>query len=60
MYQALQGKSRITKDLDELLTCLENNNIPREWKKLCPPTNKKVIKWLQHLMQRHDQYYDWV
>ncbi len=50
----------MSSELDEVAKSLFNGQLPNIWRKLAPATLKSLGSWMEHFLQRHDQYNRWV
>lgn len=58
--QALAGEVGMSSELDEVAKSLFNGQLPNIWRKLAPATLKSLGSWMEHFLQRYDQYSRWV
>ena len=50
----------MSSELDEVAKSLFNGQLPNIWRKLAPATLKSLGSWMEHFLQRFDQYKKWV
>lgn len=50
----------MSSELDEVAKSLFNGQLPNIWRKLAPATLKSLGSWMEHFLQRFDQYNRWV
>jgi dynein heavy chain len=50
----------MSSELDEVAKSLFNGQLPNIWRKLAPATLKSLGGWMEHFLQRFDQYSRWV
>lgn len=60
LRRAIAGEVGMSTELDDVAACLGRGSIPASWRKLVPATEKSLADWLQQLLQRHEQYKNWV
>lgn len=46
--------------LENISVALYNGNLPKEWAKFAPDTQKNLAGWMDHFQKRIDQYTNWV
>lgn len=46
--------------LDNVSVSLFNGQLPSEWRRLAPATNKSLGGWMEHFLHRISQYNQWV
>lgn len=58
--RALVGEIGMSDQLDALGDSLFNGFLPFMWRRLAPSTEKSLGAWMEHFMNRHEQYFAWV
>jgi len=58
--RALVGEIGMSDQLDALGDSLFNGFLPAMWRRLAPATEKPLGGWMEHFMNRHEQYKAWV
>ncbi len=60
LKRAIAGEVGMSAELDDVAANLGTGNIPASWRRLVPATEKSLADWLQQMLQRNDQYKNWV
>jgi dynein heavy chain len=58
--QALAGEIGTDAHLDKVADSLFNGQLPDVWRKLVPPTRKRLGSWMEDFDKRIQQYTLWV
>eukprot|EP00702_Spironucleus_salmonicida_P008256 EST49547.1 Dynein heavy chain [Spironucleus salmonicida] len=60
LQRALAGEIGMSSDLDGMANMLFVGQMPQKWRKFAPATLKNLSGWMQHLINRADQYKKWL
>nr|CCA14061.1 PREDICTED: similar to hCG1811879 putative [Albugo laibachii Nc14] len=60
LSKALVGDIGMSDELDALGNELYDATIPKMWRMLSPDTEKPLASWFSHLLNRYNQYAEWI
>jgi dynein heavy chain len=60
LRRAIAGEVGMDATLENVYNSLYNGLIPETWLKLAPATRKPLGSWINHFLQRYQQYENWV
>ncbi|XP_050455387.1 dynein axonemal heavy chain 10 [Cataglyphis hispanica] len=59
LRKAIMGEIGMDAMLENISMALYNGNLPKEWAKFAPDTQKNLAGWMDHFQKRIDQYTSW-
>jgi len=60
LKRALIGEIGMSQALDSIAQSFFNGQLPSQWTRFAPQTEKNLINWIDHFERRHKQYKAWV